>query len=80
MKLVDSSLSVLTSRVMSSLSNNVTSYGVRTSLSARNKNKLNESGNRFILKEDCDISKTTKVFLNGPQQILSYAPIGSKQW
>ena len=80
MKLVDSSLSVLTSRVMFSLSNNVTLYGARTSLSPRNKNKLNESGNRFILKRDCDISKTTKVFLNDPQQILSYAPINSKRW
>lgn len=62
MKLVDSSLSVLTSRVMSSLSNNVTSYGVRTSLSARNKNKLNESGNRFILKGVVIFQKQQKCF------------------
>ena len=76
MKLVDSSRSLLTSRIMFSLSNNVTSYGVRTSLSARNKNK---SGNRFVLKGDFAILRTAAVFLNGPQQISFYAPLNSKQ-
>ena len=59
MKLVDSSDSLLTSRIMFSLSNNVTSYGVRTSLSARKKNK---SGNRFVLKGDFAILRTQQCF------------------
>ena len=64
---------------MFSSSNNVTSYGVRTSLSARNKNKLNKSRKRFVLKGDFDILKIAAVFLNVPQQIPSYAAINSKR-